>query len=48
MRRHHPHRPAYLAASGSGLDVPVGERLFFRASARMVLFQVEVGVGVKF
>ena len=34
--------------AGAALDVPVGERLFFRASARMVLFQVEVGVGVKF
>ena len=34
--------------AGVALDVPVGERLFFRASARMVLFQVEFGVGVKF
>ena len=32
--------------AGAVLDLPVGERLFFRASARM--FQVEVGVGVKF
>ena len=34
--------------AGVALGVPVGERLFFRASARMVLFQVEFGVGVKF
>ena len=34
--------------AGAVLDLPVVERLFFRASARMVLFQVEVGVGVKF
>ena len=34
--------------AGVALDVPVWERLFFRASARMVLFQVEVGVWVKF
>ena len=34
--------------AGAALDVPIGERLFFRASARMVLFQVEFGVGVKF
>ena len=33
---------------GAALDVPVGERLFVRASARLVLPQVEFGVGVKF
>ena len=37
-----------LPQAGAALDVPIGERLFFRASARMVLFQVEFGVGVKF
>ncbi len=34
--------------AGAALDVPVWKRLFVRASMRLVLPQVEFGVGVKF
>lgn len=36
----------YQAAAA--LDVPLGERFFFRAGARLTLFQAEAGIGVKF
>ena len=37
-----------LPQVGAALDVPVWKRLFVRASMRLVLPQVEFGVGVKF
>ena len=36
----------YQAAAA--LDVPLGERFFFRAGARLALFQADAGIGVKF
>ena len=30
------------------LDVPIGERFFFRASTRLLIFRADAGIGVKF
>ena len=34
--------------AGAALDVDLGERFFFRAGGRLVLFRAELGVGVRF
>ena len=34
--------------AAAALDVPLGERFFFRAGARFWLFQADAGIGVKF
>ena len=39
---------AILPQAAAALDVPLGERFFFRAGARFWLFQADAGIGVKF